>query len=841
MSAMTTVSLRNLRAHKVRLALTVISVLLGTAFVAGSFVFTDTLKHSFDTIFASSDKDIDARVLPVHDYGAGVPVGAVAALRTVPGVQAVQPIIGADLVLVDDKGKKIDTGGAPSQGGDWIAGKAVHDVPALVAGHAPRRAGDIAVNDGAASKYHLRLGEQVKVVVPNAAVTTARIVGVYRVSFDTGGYLGALFTRAQAMSLFTDGAHYSAVDVAARPGVSEKTLATRIAAELPAGLKVKTGTQVRDDDSSGVASALSFITYILLGFGIVALLVGTFIIYNTFSMIVAQRQRELALLRAIGADRKQVRRSVVLEALIIGVVGSAFGLAGGIGLAYGLHALLDALNLGLPSGGLVLSARTVVVSMLLGTIVTVLAAATPARRAGRIAPVAAMREEFAAPTATGLRRRTALGVLVGIAGIVATLGGITADKVGAAAGLTGLGLVGVCAAAMLLSPVFARWVIDPMGRLVGRPFGPVGRLARTNAVRNPRRTAATAFALTLGLVLVTGIAVIGSSAKASISKLFDDNVTADYILTTDAAVSVPTAAARAARAVPDVASVTELHGIVARVDGATRSGTAIDGALAPVMRVRVEQGSLATTGHRMIVSRRIADDRHWTVGTRHVLRTPGAAPITVTVGGIYKNDDLMGPWAVGGDVYRALTPRNEWSDEVALVRAASGADLDALRTGLEKATNDFYVVDVRNRSQFEGMLAGQVNGLLGLLYGLLALAIIIAILGIINTQALSVVERRRELGMLRAIGMQRKQVRRTVYLESLLIAVFGAGLGVTIGVAFGSLFTRTLRNDGLQVISVPWAQAALFLVLAAVVGVLAALWPGYRAARTPALDAIATP
>src|SRR4051794_1400546 len=839
-NAMTKVGLRNLRAHKVRLALTVISVLLGTAFVAGSFVFTDTLKKSFDTIFASSDKGLDVRVTDKGDFSTGVPVSMVPALEKVPGVRAVQPQIGADLVLVDDTGTKVDTGGAPSEGRAWIANDRIREVPKVLQGRAPLHPGEVVVNNGAAKKYHLDLGERVRVVVSNAAVTDATIVGVYRVSFDTGGYLGALFSRDQAMSLFTDGRHYTAVDMAAARGVSEQILAARVQKILPSGLEAKTGKQVRADNSADVSETLSFITYILLGFGIVALLVGTFIIYNTFSMIVAQRQRELALLRAIGADRRQVRRSVVFEAFLIGVVGSALGLAGGIGLAFGLHALLDALDLGLPSGGLVLSTRTVVISVLLGTVVTVLAASTPARRAGRIAPVAAMREESVAPAAAGLRRRSAIGVVLGVAGIAATVAGATADKASTGASLTGLGLVGTCAAAMLLSPVFARWVIVPLGRVVGRPFGTVGTLARTNAVRNPRRTAATAFALTLGLVLVTGIAVLGASMKASLNKLFDDNVTANYVMTTDAAVSVPIAAAERARQVPGVQSVTELHTIVSQVDGKERFGTVVDGSVRAVMRIEMKEGSIATTGDRMIVSEKIADERNWTVGTKHVLQVPGRAPITVTVGGIYANDDLFGPWAVGGDVYRSLTPRNEWSDDVALVRTAPGADLAAVRSGLEKATNDLYVVDVRDKDQFKGMLASQVNGLLGLLYGLLALAIVIAILGIVNTQALSVIERRREIGMLRAVGMQRKQVRRTIYLESLLIAVFGAVLGVTLGLTYGSLFTRTLKDAGLDVVSVPWGQAALFLVLAGVVGVLAALWPGFRAARTPPLEAIAT-
>ena len=828
--------MRNLRAHKVRLALTVISVLLGTAFVAGSFIFTDTLKQSFDTIFATSDKGIDARVQPSKSFAAGVPVSAVPLIEKVPGVRAVQPQVQADIVLVDPDGKRIDTGGAPSTGSDWTTGNTVQEAPKLVRGHAPEQANQIAVNDSAAGKYDVGIGDQVKVVLPNANVVNASIVGIYDISYDTGGFLGALFTPAQARALFTDGSHYPAVDVAGTPGVSETTLAARIDKVLPSSLEVKTGKEVRDADTQGVAQALGFITYLLLGFGIVALLVGTFIIYNTFSMIVAQRQRELALLRAIGADRKQIRRSVVFEAAVIGLIGSLLGLAGGVGLALGLHALLDALNVGLPQGSVVIKARTIIVALVLGTLVTIFAAYTPARRASRIAPVAAMREEFASTSAASLRRRTAIGTVLGVLGIAASVAGFVSDSAGTAAQFTALGLLAVVIAAMLLSPIAAKWVISPLGRIFGR--GVVARLARTNAVRNPRRTAATGFALTLGLVLVAGIAVIGASFKASLDKLFSDNVTANYILTTNNQVNVPIGAAKAAAQVSGVQSVTQLQTLVASVDGDTRSGSSVDGPLKPVLRVDMKQGSPIITGQNMIVSQTYSKDHGWTMGTRHTLSVPGRGQVTTTVTGIYKDDNLIGDWAVDGSVYRLLTPPQRWADDVALVHAEPGADLAQMRTDLEKAVNGFYIVDVRDLDQFKGFLADQINGLLGLLYALLALAIIIAILGIINTQALSVVERRREIGMLRTVGMQRKQVRRTIYLESLLIAVFGAVLGVVLGLAFGSLFAHTLRNQGLDVLSVPWVQAVLFLVLAAIVGVLAALWPGFRAARTPPLDAI---
>jgi putative ABC transport system permease protein len=834
-----TVSVRNLAAHKVRLLLTLVSVLLGTAFVAGSFVFTDTLRGSFDTIVNSSSRGIDAQVRPVHDYDPGVPTSLVATVEALPGVRAVQPEIAAAVVVIDSHGNKLPTGGAPSQGGAWAsADESVSPVPTFVSGHAPTGAGEAVLNEGAATKAGLHPGDHVKVVLPNAAVVDVTLSGIYHIDFETGGYVGVLFSPPEAMRLFTDGSRVHALDIAADKGVSEQTLTSRIAPLLPAGLEARTGTQVRADASNGVASALSFVNTILLAFGFIALIVGTFIIYNTFSMIVAQRLRELALLRAIGAGRGQVRRSVLLEAGIIGVTGSALGLAGGVGLAYGLHALLDALDLGLPAGGLVIAPRTVLVSVLVGTGVTLLSAYAPARRAAKIPPVAAMREEFAAASAGTLRRRTILGAAVAVLAALATVGGATTESTGPAASLIGLGLLGMCAGALLLSPVLASWIITPLGRVVGRPFGEVGRLARTNAVRNPRRTAATAFALTLGLVLVSGIAVIGASMKTSINAVFDNSVTADFVLSTQAVLEVPLPAAQAAGKVDGVGSMTELHGLSALVDGKHDRGDAVDGPLGSVMTLTLERGTLGITGHGMAVSQTAAKQHGWTVGSTRTLSLPGKAPITTTVTGIYADNQLLGPWLVSGDVYRALVPSNEWSDEVALVKAAPGTDLAALRAGLDRATNDYYVVKVQDREEFKGAIASQINGLLGLLYGMLGLAIVIAILGIVNTLALSVVERRREIGMLRAVGMQRKQVRRTLYLESMLIAVFGAVLGLALGLGYGSLFTHTLRAQGLDRLSVPWGQAVGFLILAAVVGVLAAVWPGIRAARTRPLEAI---
>ena len=478
-SAMRKVSMRNLAAHRVRLLLTVISVLLGTAFVAGSFVFTDTLKGTFDKIFTTADKGVDARVQPKHDYDPGVPASLVTQIRAVPGVRAVELHADAPGRPGNSQGKKVKAGGAPSQGDMWNSGpNSVGPVDSFVSGRAPTRTGEVVINNGAAKKGHLTTGDRAKVVLPNAAVTNVTIVGVYHTQAETGGYIGVLFSQQQALNLFTDGTHVGSLDIAADNGVSQKTVTARIARTLPATLEVRTGDQARADDQDGIQTALSFINYILLGFGFIALIVGTFIIYNTFSMIVAQRLRELALLRAIGAARKQVRRSVLVEAAMIGLIGSALGLLGGVGLAYGLHALLDAFDLGLPSGGLVISPRTVIAALVVGTGVTLLSANAPARRAAKVPPVAAMREEFASTSAGSLRKRTIAGAALTALGAVATVGGALAKSGGSGASLIGLGLVGVAAGAMMLSPVLAGVIITPLGKVLGRPFGAVGRLAR---------------------------------------------------------------------------------------------------------------------------------------------------------------------------------------------------------------------------------------------------------------------------------------------------------------------------------------------------------------------------
>ena len=814
-AAMRTVSLRNLAAHKVRLALTVLSVVLGTAFVAGSFVFTDTLQRTFDGIFEDAAVGVDVRVSAREENSSGVPLAELDRLRAVPGVRAAAPGIIGPIVLFGSDGKAVQGGGAPSQGLSYLpVEQQVGEPFEFIAGAPPARPGEIALNPGAARLGELSVGDRTRVLVPSKGIQDVTLTGIYATETETGGY----------------------IDLAG-DGVSQQELRDRVAQALP-GLEVKTGDQVRQDAKAEISDALKFINYFLLAFGAIALLVGTFIIYNTFSMLVAQRLRELALLRAIGASRRQVSRSVLLEAALVGLVGSAIGIAGGVGLAYGLRALLNTFNVGLPEGPLQLRPRTIGIALVIGIGVTLFSAYSPARRAAKIAPVAAMREEFAS-TGTSLRRRTAFGVVAALLGALGLVAGAVADPGGGAAALIGLGALGLILGVLLGAPALSRPVIAVIGAGLGPVFGTVGRLARTNAVRNPRRTAATAFALTLGLMLVTTIAVFGASAKKSINGLIDNGVTADYILTGPDMIGLPVAAAAAAAKVNGVAATVALHTVQVKIDGRTEYGTGVSGPLQQVLRVQMLQGSPDLSARDLLVSQKWAEDNNWNVGSTVAMLSADQNTVSTRIGGIYDDSQLLGNWLASDALYRELTPSRLLSDEVVLVKAAPGADLAALRTGLEEATDPLVVVEVQDREEFKGEGASQINALLAVLYGLLALAIVIAVLGIINTLALSVVERRREIGMLRAVGVLRPQLRRTIYLESMLIAVFGAIVGVAMGLTFGTLFVRTLREQGLDQVSVPIGQAVLMLVLAAVVGVLAALWPAVRAARTPPLAAIA--
>ncbi|WP_067865468.1 ABC transporter permease [Nocardia shimofusensis] len=845
-SPMRKVALRNLAAHKVRLALTLLSVVLGTAFIAGSFVFTDTLQRTFDGIFADEAKGVDVRVSTEEMQSFGVPLEVVEQVKQTEGVRAVAPAVSGVILLLDPEGKKpVQTGGAPSVGESYLPpDQAVGETETFLAGTPPGRPGEVAINNSAAERADLQIGDRTKVLIPSAGagqmpVIDVTVTGIYDVPTDVGGYVGLLFEDAQARELFTDGKHVAHIDIAAASGTDPDELRDRLAEALP-DYAVRNAEQVRADLQAQISEALEFLNYFLLAFGAIALIVGTFIIYNTFSMIVAQRLRELALLRAIGASSRQVGSSVVVEALVIGVIGSLLGLAGGIGLAFGLSELLNAFDLGVPTGSMAVLPRTVLVALLVGLLVTVVSAYAPARRAAKIPPVEAMREEFAS-AGDSLQVRTLVGVVLAVIGAGLVVLGAQSTG-GTAASIVGIGALALILAVLLASPALSQPVVGALGALF-KPFGPVGRMARNNAVRNPRRTAATAFALTLGLMLVTAIGMLGASAKESIGVLVDKGVQSDFVLTgpPQQVIGLPLAVPDAVRAnVPDAAEVVGFRGVAVRIGDDRTTGVSPDGPIGAALNYEILEGT-ATIGDRdILVSQNEAEEHGLSVGqSTELTGLDRNQKVAVTVAGIYRNTPLLSELVVSPSVFEEITPPTFRSNFFVLVTAKDGTDPAALRAELERATDQFVIVQVQDREEFKGTQGQQINTMLAVLYGLLALAVVIAILGIINTLALSVVERRREIGMLRAVGALRSQIRRTIYLESVLIAVFGAIVGVVLGLGLGVGFLRTLSDFGIDQIAVPWDQLILVLISAAVVGVLAAVWPAIRAARTPPLAAIA--
>lgn len=836
-SPMRKVALRNLAAHKVRLFLTLLSVVLGTAFIAGSFVFTDTLQSSFDNIFAGQAKGVDVRVSPKERQSLGIPNEDVEKIKAMDEVRSVAPSVNGPVVLIKD-GKAVQTGGAPTFGTSYLPPEqAVAEPDKFLQGVPPSQPGEIAINEGGASRAGLHVGDKTTVLVPSKGNIDVTVTGIYDLPSNTGGFINLLFADTQARQLFTDGQHVGFVDIAAKPGVVADDLRDEIAKMLPT-YKVQNGDQVREDMKKEVGDALKFINYFLLAFGSIALIVGTFIIYNTFSMLVAQRLRELALLRAVGASRGQVGVSVVGEALVIGIIGSALGLLAGVGLAFGLSALLNAFDLGLPTGSMSVQPRTILVGLLVGVGVTVVSAYAPARRAASIPPVEAMRAEFGSHDAS-LRIRTIVGAVLAAAGVVLVVLGAQ-NTGGNAAATVGVGALALILAVLLVSPALSRPVVGGLGVLV-RPFGPVGQMALNNARRNPRRTAATAFALTLGLMLVTAIGMLGASAKASITDLVDKGVKADYILAGPPGgfIGVPLPATDKVKGVPGVQDVVAFHAMAVKIGDDQVFGTVAEGPLDDVLSYDLRSGTRNIGDNDILVSETVAGERGWKVGSTAELTSLDFKKYQVTVRGVYKDTQLLGPLVASVALYDQVMPVNFRNNFIILITAAPGADLTTMRADLEKAMEPYAVVQVQDREDFKGAQGKQINTMLAILYGLLALAVVIAILGIVNTLALSVVERRREIGMLRAVGMQRQQVRRTIYLESMLIAIFGAVVGVVLGLGLGVGFLRTLRDLGIAQISVPWGQLVVVVVSSGVVGVLAALWPAVRAARTPPLAAIA--
>ncbi|GGF14020.1 ABC transporter permease [Williamsia phyllosphaerae] len=842
--AMRRVSLRNLAAHKVRLVLTVLSVVLGTSFVAGSIIFTATISSAFDGIFDKVAVGVDTRLSPKDSQSTGIDEAVVAQLNSRKaelGISRIVPRYSAPVTIAKADGTALQTGGAPSVGTAFLPqDQALSPTESKLypGGRAPVGAGEIVLNKSAADKADLTVGSTTKLVVArgNSTPQTVKVVGLVDLPGDTSGFVNVQLQESVAKQELSDGSRAAYVEMSAVPGVSAQQLTDRVASAVGDDYKTQTGAQVRQQEKDNVNQFLDVFNYILLAFAAIGLIVGTFIIYNTFSMIIAQRVRELALLRAIGASRRQITRSVLLEAFVVGLFGGVIGLGIGIGLAAILKAVTSSTS-GLPTASLQITPGAIISCMAVGIVVTMVSAYAPARRAAQVSPVEAMRES-ATDGASSLRMRTSIGGLLAVVGIALVLVGTSGQGAKFAATVGGGALV-LIFAVVFAAPALSRPFVGALGRVIGRPFGKIGQLARTNAVRNPRRTAATAFALTLGLMLVAVVGTFGSSLKGSIDDTINKELSADLVLATSDQGSLPTSVVNAANNTEGVASTVSFRIVAAKVGDETITGVSPKGDLSAVTPYEMLDGaSKSIPSDGMIISEKTAKAKGWKRGQVIDFVSFDGTRADVRISGIFKDSQILDPFQMGDGAYGKLVPAGFQSDRLILIKAADGVSVNALRDKLTAATKDFLTVQVNDRAEFVGQASSQIDQMLAVLYGMLGLALVIAVLGIVNTLALSVIERKREIGMLRAIGMARSQIRRTIYVESVLIAIFGAVLGVILGSVVGIAVVRTFKDLGITTAVLPYELIGITLVGAAVVGVLAALWPAVRAARTNPLEAI---
>lgn len=842
-TTMRKVSLRNIVAHKLRLALTLLAVVLGTAFIAGSLMFTNSLSNTFDAAVSNAFTGVDAAVSK-KDFGPDLDEKMRQSLSKDDKVGKVNIESAQNVVVANDKAEAFQTtGGGASVRPYYDAEESVGEPGEIIEGEAPHGTGEVTINDAAAEKYGVTVGQKLLVVHPDKR-DEVTVAGIEKPAVDAGPSITLQMDNKAFVERYGNSQQ---LKLSAAEGVSPEQLVDHLNATYD--VEAESGEKLAEEMSDAISSALKFVNYFLIAFGLIALLVGTFIIANTFSMIVAQRTKEFALLRALGASRRQISRSVVVESFIVGLLGSAVGVVAGMGLVAIIKAVLA--SRGMPAdSGLGLSPLAVIVPIILGTVVTVVSAWAPARRAGAVEPVEAMRTTESA-AASSLKVRTIVGGLLMGLGVIFVIAGVLVDAAtGIRAGLVGLGALSLIVGFSLAGPALSLPIVPTLGRVVGAPFGAIGKLASTNSKRNPRRTAATAFALTLGVALVTAIGMLGATMKSSVAETMEKDISADYLLSGPSQGSFPTpveTGERAAKAEGAGEVITVGTAPVKVEDQAslnygpehTMSET-VDSNPQNIFMLNMVEGDSDIAEGGFIADATTAGEQGWKVGESYELSgmVPGKTT-KVELKGIYEDFQMLPKLAVSQKDVEKLLPGDALTVAMVGVNAAEGVDLEQLRTNLEESVKELVVVQVASGEEYAGEAASMINQMLTILYALLALAVIIAVLGIVNTLTLGVIERRQEIGMLRAVGTQRRQIRTMITLESVQIAVFGAVVGMILGLGLGWAFIKVLSEEGLGSAVIPWGMLAILLVGSAVVGVLAALWPAHGASKTPPLDAIA--
>ncbi|MBV8951034.1 MAG: ABC transporter permease, partial [Actinobacteria bacterium] len=843
-------SIRGLIARKVRLALTALAVVLGVCFVSGTYVLTDTLKSSFDRVFAQTAVGVDAVVRTRSPFNSNnvsrvrLPAGVLTLARETPGVGGAEGVIQGPAEFVARDGKRaIDTGGAPSIGISWDVKDHVSPVR-VAAGRAPLQGGEVAMDVATARREGFRVGDTVRVLLSGPA-QQQRLVGTFCFASqcDLGGAAFAAFDVRTAQHVFNSMNAYDFIDVKAKPGVPPAQMIQSLRDALP-GYDVTDAATVARETGQQVHDAFGFLNDALLGFASIGVFVGAFIIFNTFTILVSQRTRELGLLRALGARSGQVMRSVIGEAAAVGVLASIVGLLLGIGLAEVLLRVVERLGLHIPPGNTVLLQRTIIAAFVVGISVTVASAVYPALRAARVPPVAAI-NDYGPQASAPLLRRAITGSVILIAGLVVLVVGLLRHytQLISRMEIVGIGAIITFVGVAVLSPVFAR----PLSRMLGWPIlraiGVTGTLARGNAMRNPRRTAATASALTIGLSLVCLVAIFAASAKASLHNALDTGVRADYILSSQQFAGFSPVAAQRVRALPAVRNVVSLRFDDAQIGNNTETVTGVDPqGLTNEINLGMVSGSAQIGSEDVLVHDTEASGYHVSIGSTLMIWFPRTGPQPLRVAGIYRNNHFTGGIPVNFLITRPAFETNfgtNQQDTLVYVGAKPG-ERSAAQAQIQRVLNDFPNVTSKTPAGFQRQQEQTINLFLSVLIALLLLSEVIAILGIVNTLALSVFERTHELGMLRAVGMTRRQMRRMVRAESVIIAVVGGLLGIAVGIFWGWAMTRALRDQGITHFSLPTVQLIVFLIASAVAGVIAAVLPAWRAGRLDVLQAIAT-
>jgi putative ABC transport system permease protein len=842
-------ALKSLWARKARALATTFAVVIGVAFVAGSYVLTDTIFAAFDEIFGESLKGTSVVISaenPVKQENGEIPtIGAslLPRVQRTPGVRLAAGAIFTPGGFFDSEGNKIGNKFAPK----FISSELPGSLESLtyIEGNRPRGPTEASIDKAAAEASGLELGERIKLIGQGSA-RSFELVGFTRLGGASfGGASIAQVTLPVAQQLTHKVGRFDQISIAAEKGVPATLLKKRIAREMPPGVRVETAKENADRGSEEIRENLTFLRIFLLVFAFIAILVGSFLIFNTFSITVAQRVSEFGMLRTLGASRRQILTDVVVEALTIGIVGALVGIGGGFLIAMLLNSLLEAFEIDLPTTGLVMESRTIVVSLLIGIVVTVLSSLVPAVRSTRVPPIAALRAVTAPPS----RRRRLVGIAVALLLGVAGLGAILLGLFGSASSGTAAGLIGGGAVAMVFAvSLFSPHLVPPLAAIAGWPLERarrlLGRLSRENAQRNPSRTAVTAAALMIGLTVVTFVTVFAAGLKSSVAQVVDDNFAGGLVIqNSDGFSPIPGGAAVAARKVPGVAAVATIRAEQAKLlpSGAGVRVSAPSPDIQKLVDLEWKQGGPAVLRRlgrgQAIVSDSFASDHGLEVGDRVRLLSQTRRRPQFEVAGTFSSKlDVFGSIAIAqAAMAREFGQTQDTIDFIETATGANPAKVQALLTaGVEKA---FPVAEVLNQQELKESREEQVDQLVNLVYALLLLAIVISLFGIANTLALSIHERTRELGMLRAIGMSRRQVRTMIRYEAVITALIGAILGMALGLVFAALIAQPLKDEGFT-LSYPVGSLIGLLVFSAILGVLAAIAPARRASRLDVLDSL---